>query len=54
MFLHPDQCSDPAAGALLEAEAALLEARLRMLREALGSVDARIAAVAEELRRRNR
>ncbi|WP_159011879.1 hypothetical protein [Streptomyces sp. NRRL F-5123] len=54
MPLHPDQRFDPATGVVLAAEAALLEARLRMLREALGSVDARIAAVTEALRRLDR
>ncbi|MET7861413.1 hypothetical protein ABZS81_30280 [Streptomyces sp. NPDC005318] len=47
-----DHHSDPAAASVsLAAEAALLEARLRMLQEALGTVDARIEAVSEELRR---
>lgn len=54
MPLHPDQPYETAAGAVLAAEAALLEARLRMLREALDSVDARIATVTEELRRPDR
>jgi hypothetical protein len=48
---YRDRCPDPAAGVLLAAEAAVLEARVRLLREALAGVDARIAAVTEELRR---
>ncbi|WP_454315288.1 hypothetical protein [Streptomyces phaeoluteigriseus] len=40
-----------AATASLAAEAALLEGRLSMLREAIETVDARIDAVSETLRR---
>jgi hypothetical protein len=48
----PDQPPDPAAAALLLAtEAALLEGRLRMLRDALDTVDARMEAVSDTLRR---
>nr|WSX75415.1 hypothetical protein OH826_16830 [Streptomyces sp. NBC_00899] len=54
MPFHPDQPFEPAVGVVLAAEAALLEARLRMLREALDSIDARIDAVTEELRRPDR
>jgi hypothetical protein len=54
MLFHPDQPFEPAVGVVLAAEAALLEARLRMLREALDSIDARIDAVTEELRRPDR
>ena len=44
--------SDPAAAAAaLAAEAALLEGRLSVLREAIETVDARIHAVSETLRR---
>lgn len=47
-----DHHCDPAAASVsLAAQAALLEARLRMLHEALGTVDARVEAVSEELRR---
>ncbi len=43
---------DPAAAAAaLAAEAALLEGRLSLLREAIETVDARIHAVSETLRR---
>ncbi|WP_432074582.1 hypothetical protein [Streptomyces wuyuanensis] len=48
----PDQPPAPAVDALLlAAEAALLEGRLRMLREALDTVDARMEAVSDSLRR---
>ncbi|MEU6707823.1 hypothetical protein [Streptomyces wuyuanensis] len=48
----PDQPPDPAASAvLLATEAALLEGRLRLLREALDTVDARMEAVSDTLRR---
>ncbi|WP_328891000.1 hypothetical protein [Streptomyces sp. NBC_00316] len=50
--LHHD--SGPAAGVSLAAEAALLEARLRMLREELDTVDARIEAVSDALRQLRR
>ncbi|MCX4706395.1 hypothetical protein [Streptomyces sp. NBC_01373] len=50
-----DQHSDPAAASVsLAAEAALLEARVRMLQEALETVDARIEAVSETLRQLHR
>ncbi|MFG2359750.1 hypothetical protein [Streptomyces sp. NPDC048521] len=50
-----DQQSDPAAAtASLVAEAALLEGRLRLLREAIDTVDARIDAVSETLRKLQR
>lgn len=46
-----DRQADPAAAtASLAAEAALLEGRLRLLREAIDTVDARIDAVSEALR----
>jgi hypothetical protein len=46
-----DRQTDPAAAtASLAAEAALLEGRLRMLREAIDTVDARIDAVSETLK----
>ncbi|MEV1068945.1 hypothetical protein [Streptomyces sp. NPDC050263] len=49
----PDQHSDPAADSVaLAAEAALLEARLRLLREAIDVVDARIRAASDALRLR--
>ncbi|MGP4084871.1 hypothetical protein [Streptomyces sp. KR55] len=52
MMPRDDQHPDPAAASVsLAAEAALLEARLRMLHEALDAVDARIAAVSDTLRR---
>lgn len=54
MPLYPDQRFDSAAGVELAAEAALLEARLLVLREALAGVDARISAIAEELHRLDR
>ena len=41
----------PAAGVFLTAEAALLEARLRILQEALDDVGTRIERSAERLRR---
>ncbi len=40
-----------AAGVSLATEAALLEARARMLQEALDTVDARIGELSETLRR---
>ncbi|MQY34013.1 hypothetical protein SRB17_19790 [Streptomyces sp. RB17] len=47
----PDEHSDPAVTSVsLAAEAALLEARLRMLREELGHVDVRIKAISDTLR----
>jgi hypothetical protein len=47
-----DRQTDPAAAiASLATEAALLEARLRLLREAIDTVDARIDAVSETLRK---
>jgi hypothetical protein len=47
-----DRQSDPAAAtATLVAEAALLEGRLSLLREAIETVDARIHATSETLRR---
>lgn len=47
----PDEHADPAAALVsLATEAALLEARLRMLREAIDTVDARIKAVTDSLR----
>lgn len=50
-----DLYSDPAAVSVsLSAETALLEARLRMLREAITAVDTRIDAVSESLRRMQR
>lgn len=46
-----DQPSDPAVAAMsLATEAALLEARLRMLQDEIDTVDARIAAVSDALR----
>lgn len=52
MHSEPDQQTDPAAASVsLAAEAAVLEARLRMLREALDGVDTRIEEVSEALRR---
>ncbi|MET8809800.1 hypothetical protein [Streptomyces sp. NPDC004546] len=48
----PDEYSDlAAAGVSLAAEAALLEAHLRMLQEAIDSVDERITVVTETLHR---
>lgn len=47
----PDERSAAAASAFLSAEAALLEARLRMLQEAIDDVDARIMAVSASLHR---
>lgn len=48
---HPDRHSDPAAASVsLAAEAALLEGRLSMLREAIDTVDARIEAISDALR----
>ncbi|MFK0120837.1 hypothetical protein [Streptomyces sp. NPDC090994] len=50
-----DRPADPAAAtASLAAEAALLEGRLNLLREAIGTVDARIDAVSETLSRLRR
>ncbi|WP_406260494.1 hypothetical protein [Streptomyces nigra] len=50
-----DRQTDPAAvTASLAAEAALLEGRLSQLREAIHSVDARIDALSETLRRLQR
>lgn len=47
----PDKHSDPAAASVsLAAEAALLEARVRLLQEAIDTVDARIEAVSDTLR----
>ncbi|MGW3729776.1 hypothetical protein [Streptomyces sp. F001] len=47
----PDQHSGPAAASVsLAAEAALLEARLRLLQEAIDTVDARIEAMSDALR----
>jgi hypothetical protein len=52
MTRSTDQQADPSATtASLAAQAALLEGRLRLLREAINTVDARIAAVSETLRR---
>ncbi len=46
----PDKHSDPAAASVsLAAEAALLEARLRLLQEAIDTVDARIKTVSDTL-----
>ncbi|GGX76092.1 hypothetical protein [Streptomyces fructofermentans] len=47
-----EQQRDPAEAAVsLATEAALLEARLAMLREAIDAVDARMEAVSQTLRR---
>jgi hypothetical protein len=47
-----DRQTDPvAATASLAAEAALLEGRLRQLREAIHTVDARIESISETLRK---
>ncbi|PPS85375.1 hypothetical protein [Streptomyces sp. MH60] len=55
MSQSTDRQTDPAAAtASLAAEAALLEGRLSLLREAIDSVDARIDAVSESLRRLRR
>ncbi|MGW4549011.1 hypothetical protein ACWEN4_21965 [Streptomyces violaceorubidus] len=55
MSRSTDRQTDPAAAtASLAAEAALLEGRLTLLREAIDSVDARIDAVSETLRRLQR
>ncbi|MEU1593602.1 hypothetical protein ABZ468_12295 [Streptomyces sp. NPDC005708] len=52
MAPEPDKHPDPAAAsASLAAEAALLEARLRMIQEAIDTVDARIEAVGDALGR---
>ncbi|WP_371101711.1 hypothetical protein [Streptomyces sp. PU_AKi4] len=50
----PEEPDPVAAAATLAAEAAVLEARLRVLRETLGAVDARIEAVSDALRRLRR
>ncbi|MFC8420387.1 hypothetical protein ACFUN7_05755 [Streptomyces sp. NPDC057236] len=50
----PEEPDPVAAGVTLAAEAAVLEARLCVLREALGAVDARIEAVSDALRRLRR
>ncbi|MCF3962702.1 hypothetical protein [Streptomyces fuscigenes] len=50
MPIGPRHPGDPAAtGVTLAAEAAVLEARLRMLQEAADAVDARIEALTERL-----
>ncbi|MFH8702872.1 hypothetical protein [Streptomyces rubrogriseus] len=55
MSRSTDRQIDPAAATTsLAAEAALLEGRLSLLREAIDSVDARIDAVSETLRRLQR
>lgn len=55
MSRDADHHSDPAAlGVWLATEATLLEARLRMLQEELATVDSRIEAVSETLRRLRR
>jgi len=47
----PDQHSTPAAASVsLAAEATLLEGRLRLLQEAIDTVDTRIKAVSDTLR----
>jgi hypothetical protein len=47
----PDKHFDPAAASVsLAAEAALLEARIRLLQEAIDTVDARIKAASDALR----
>ncbi|MGW4088130.1 hypothetical protein ACWEGS_34500 [Streptomyces sp. NPDC004822] len=52
MYPSTDRQTDPAAvTASLAAEAALLEGRMSLLREAIHSVDARIDALSETLRR---
>ncbi|MGW2934475.1 hypothetical protein ACWGQ5_22725 [Streptomyces sp. NPDC055722] len=52
MARDPDKHPDPAAAsASLAAEAALLEARMRMIQEAIDTVDARIEAIGDALRR---
>ncbi|MFE0453675.1 hypothetical protein ACFW2D_20725 [Streptomyces sp. NPDC058914] len=48
---EPDKRPDPAAASVsLAAEAAVLESRLRLLQEAIDTVDARIEAVSDALR----
>ncbi|MFS4091035.1 hypothetical protein [Streptomyces sp. AF1A] len=47
---HRADCDPAGTGVSLAAEAALLEARLRMLRAEIGRVDARIEADSEALR----
>lgn len=55
MSRSTDRQTDPATTtASLAAEAALLEGRLSLLREAIDTVDARIDAVSETLRRLQR
>ncbi|MFD5721714.1 hypothetical protein [Streptomyces sp. NPDC127036] len=50
--LDPDQPCDPAAASVaLAAEAAVFEARSRMLQEAIDAVDARIKAASDTLDR---
>lgn len=50
--LDPDQPCDPAAASVaLAAEAAVFEARSRMLQEAIDAVDARIKAASDTLNR---
>lgn len=52
MTRDADRRTDPAdATVLLAAEAAVLEGRLGVLREAIDEVDARIHAVSEEISR---
>ncbi|MFI0511045.1 hypothetical protein ACH3Y9_13175 [Streptomyces sp. WSLK1-5] len=52
MTRDADRRNDPAdVTALLAAEAAVLEARLGMLQEAIAEVDARIRAVSEQIGR---
>jgi hypothetical protein len=52
MLRGTDRHADPvAATASLAAEAALLEGRLRQLREAIHTVDARIESISETLRK---
>lgn len=49
---EPDQHSDPTAASVsLAAEATLLECHLRLLQEEIDTVDARIKAVSDALRR---
>ncbi|MER5366526.1 hypothetical protein [Streptomyces sp. NPDC002722] len=55
MFRSTDRPTDPAAAtASLAAEAALLEGRISLLREAIDTVHARIDAVSEALGRLQR
>ncbi|MEU9317240.1 hypothetical protein [Streptomyces sp. NPDC048295] len=52
MTRNADRPTDPAAVTVsLAAEAAVLEGRLGVLREAIDEVDARISAVSERIRR---